>query len=75
MWTEGVWGGSHVTHLRLSGFVQINGEPCTSQVRSQVARDRAESIEVTKKGPKTMIVARREIRSQEHEIIRQGIWV
>lgn len=74
MRTEGVWGGSHVTHLRLSGFVQINSEPCTGQVRSQVARDRAESIEVTKKGPKT-IVARREIRSQEHEIIRQAIWV
>ena len=62
-------------HLRLSGFVQVSGEPCTSQVRSQLARDRGECIFITKKGPEAKITAGREIWSQGQDIIRQWIWV
>ena len=38
------------------GACPINGESCTSQVRSQVAWDRGACIFVTKKGPETKTI-------------------
>lgn len=46
-------------------------EPCTSQVRSQVAWDRQSSIFIAKRGPETKIIAGRKSWIQGHETIRQ----